>query len=107
MRKKGMPSPPKAFTAFSQRFPKAAAAWNLLSEAGRSGPLDEKTCRLIKLAIAIAARSQGATHSGVRKSIAAGATADEIYQVVALAASTVGLPNAVAAFTWVGEELEG
>ncbi len=105
MSQKDMPSPPNAFTAFSQRFPEAARAWDLLSEGGRSGPLDDKSCRLIKLAIAIGVRSQGATHSGVRKCLAAGASAEEIYQVVALAASTMGLPNAVAAFTWVEDEL--
>jgi len=93
--------PPRAFLDFSVQFPKAAAAWDLLREAGRDGPLDAKTCRLIKLAIAIASHSTGATHSASRKAVAAGVTRDEIYQVVALAASTVGLPAAVAAFTWV------
>ncbi len=95
------PPPPKTFEVFSKRFPKVGEAWNLLGEAGLDGPLDEKTCRLIKLAVSIGVRSEGATHSAVRKAFAAGAQAEEIHQVVALAASTIGLPNAVAAFTWV------
>ena len=99
------PEPPRAFLDFSLQFPKAAAAWDLLREAGREGPLDAKTCRLIKLAIAIASPSVGATHSASRKAAAAGATRDEIFQVIALAASTMGLPAAVAAFTWVEDVL--
>jgi alkylhydroperoxidase/carboxymuconolactone decarboxylase family protein YurZ len=98
--------PPKTFEAFSKRFPKIGEAWDLLGEAGLGGPLDEKTCRLIKLAVSIGARSEGATHSAVRKAVGAGAKPEELYQVVALAASTVGLPNAVAAWTWVEDVLK-
>ena len=96
-----MPGPPKAFEDFSRRFPKINQAWSLLSEASDEGPLDAKTRRLIKLAVSIGGRSEGAAHSAVRKALAAGASPEELYQVVALAASTIGLPNAVAAFTWV------
>jgi alkylhydroperoxidase/carboxymuconolactone decarboxylase family protein YurZ len=101
--KKKLAAPPEPFNAFSERFPKLAEAWGLLGEAGVQGPLDEKTTRLIKLAVSIGVRSEGATHSAARKALAAGASTDEIYQVIALAASTIGLPNAVAAFTWVRE----
>ena len=104
-RKERSPRPPKTFALFSRRFPRIAAAWEMLGEAGLDGPLDLKVSRLVKLAVSIGARSEGATHSAVRKARAAGATPEEIYQVVALAASTVGLPNAVAAFTWVEDEL--
>jgi alkylhydroperoxidase/carboxymuconolactone decarboxylase family protein YurZ len=41
----------------------------------------------------------------VRKASAAGANAAEIEQVVALAASLIGLPASVAVFGWVKEEL--
>ncbi len=100
---RNMPAPPKAFEAFSKRFPKIAQAWSLLREGGADGPLDDKTCHLIKLAVSIGVRSEGATHSGVRKALAVGASPEEIYQVVALAASTAGLPNTVAAFTWADD----
>jgi len=100
------PGPPKAFVDFSKRFPRIAEAWDLLGEGGSAGPLDEKTTRLVKLGISIANRSEGATHSAARKARAAGATPSEIYQVVALAASTIGLPSAVAAYTWIRDELE-
>src|SRR5688572_7764291 len=101
------PEPPKAFLMFSSRFPKIAEAWSLLGEAGSTGPLDEKTQRIVKLAVAIGARSEGATHSAVRKALAAGVPPDALRQVIALAASTLGLPQAVAAFTWIEEVFRG
>ena len=101
-KKKGAP---RTFTEFSRQFPKLSAAWELLGEAGVTGPLDEKTARLIKLGISIGTRAEGATHSSVRKALAAGATREELFQVIALAASTIGLPSTVAAFTWVKDEL--
>ena len=99
-------SPPRTFFAFTRRYPKIGAAWELLGEAGNAGPLDPKTTRLVKLGIHIATRSEGGTHAAVRKALMAGARAEEIYQVVALAAGALGLPSAVAAFTWVEEELK-
>ena len=73
--------------------------------AEKTGPLDEKACRLVKLAVAIGGRSEGAVHSAARKALAAGVTAAEIEQVIALAASTIGFPRAVAAYTWVRDLL--
>jgi len=96
---------PKTFEEFVGAFPAAGRAWEELGQAGRdAGPLDVKTCQLLKLAIAIGSRSEGAAHSATRKSLEAGASADELYQVVILATSTIGLPNAVAAYTWVRDE---
>lgn len=54
-----------------------------------------------KLAVAVGAMRQGAVHSSVRKALDAGAKEDEILQVVALAATTLGFPSTVAVFTWV------
>ena len=100
------PKPPKAYETFVRRYPKLAEAWEKIAEAGREGPLDAKTARLIKLAIAIGAMREGAVHSGVRKALASGISADEIEQVVVLAASTLGMPSTVAAFTWVHDETD-
>ncbi len=98
--------PPAAHQAFVRRFPRVGRAWDLANEEGASGPLDAKAQRLLKLAIAIGARREGAVHSGVRKARDAGATAGEIEQVVALAASTIGFPSAVAAWSWVRHVLD-
>jgi alkylhydroperoxidase/carboxymuconolactone decarboxylase family protein YurZ len=60
----------------------------------------------VKLGIAIGGMKEGAVHSAVRKALAAGISVDEIGQVVALAASTLGFPSTVAVYSWVREQLE-
>ncbi len=95
--------PPRTFDEFSTTFPKLREAWDLLGEAAGEGPLDEKTQRLVKLAIAIGAMREGAVHSSVRKGRAKGVTDAEMNQVVALAASVIGMPSAVAVWTWIRE----
>ncbi|MBI3131788.1 MAG: carboxymuconolactone decarboxylase family protein [Acidobacteria bacterium] len=99
-----LPPPPGAYTDFIARFPKLGEAWEVIHEAGATGPLDERTQRLIKLAIAIGAMKQGAIHAGVRKGLAQGITLEEIEQVVALAAGTLGMPSTVAVHTWIHDK---
>jgi alkylhydroperoxidase/carboxymuconolactone decarboxylase family protein YurZ len=94
------------YEQFRQRYPKLGEAWEKMGEAGREGPLDGKTVRLIKLAIAIGAMREGAVHSGVRKALAGGISVDEIEQVVALAASTLGMPSTVAVFSWTHDVID-
>jgi len=100
------PKPPKMYGKFSDRFPKLRQAWDTIGEAGNEGPLDAKTIRLVKIGIAIGAMREGSVHSGVRKAKAAGITREEIEQVVALAAGTIGMPSTVAAYSWVLDEME-
>jgi 4-carboxymuconolactone decarboxylase len=100
------PKPPKTYEVFVRRYPKLAEAWEKISEAGREGPIDGKSARLVKLAIAIGAMREGAVHSSVRKALADGISVEEIEQVVALAASTLGMPATVAVFTWVHDEID-
>ena len=98
--------PPRNYEQFIRRYPALAAAWDAIAEAGRHGPLDDKTRRLVKLAIAIGSFREGIVHSSVRKSLAAGISTEEIEQVVALAASTLGMPSTVAVFSWVHDEID-
>lgn len=97
------PKPPKAYTEFSDAFPLLREAWDLLGEAARQGPLDEKTARLVKLGVAIGAMREGAVHSSVRKAKAMGVSPEELNQVIAIAASLIGMPSAVAAWTWISD----
>jgi alkylhydroperoxidase/carboxymuconolactone decarboxylase family protein YurZ len=101
-----LPKPPDEYRRFVERYPKLDKAWDLIAEAGKEGPLDEKTARLVKLAIAIGAGREGAVHSGVRKALALGVNRAALEQVVALAAGTLGMPSCVAVHCWVLEELE-
>ncbi len=94
-------APPKKYSQFIQRYPKLAEAWDAIHAAEQDGPLDERTQRLVKLAIAIGAFKEGAVHASARKAKDAGVTTEEMEQVVALAAATLGMPSTVAAHVWV------
>ncbi len=101
------PKLPRTYKAFMQRFPKLGQAWDLMREAESEGPFDEKTMRLVKLAIAIGGMKEGAVHSSVRKARSAGVTDEEIEHVLVTAASTLGMPPTVTVYSWVLDELEG
>lgn len=95
------PLPPRRYQDFIRRYPKIEKAWEMLNEAGQDGPLDERTRRLVKLAVAIGALREGAVRSSVRKAVALGIPRAEIEQVIALASGTLGLPSTVAIFSWI------
>jgi 4-carboxymuconolactone decarboxylase len=95
---------PKTVNQFSKQYPKVWEAFNELGErCHQAGPLDEKTRRLIKLALSIGAGLEGATHSAVRGARKAGITADEINHVALLAITTLGFPAAARAMTWIAD----
>ncbi|MFH1762645.1 MAG: carboxymuconolactone decarboxylase family protein [Gemmatimonadota bacterium] len=100
-----LPKPPKTHHEFAAAFPEVAKAWEAIGAAGKAGPLDEKTCRLIKLALAMGAQQEGSVHASVRKGLAMGISREEMEQVVALAAGTLGFPQTVAAYTWIRDLL--
>ena len=80
-------------------------AYNRLGEAlGKAGPLDAKTERLVKLAIAVGAGLQGAVGAHTRRSLADGLTREELEHVALLGVTTVGWPSAVAAYSWIEDE---
>lgn len=97
----------------SEALPRAAAnvienysdiweAYSSLGEAcAKAGPLDAQTIRLVKLALAIGAASEGATHSHVRRAVDEGHSKEAIKQVAMLAIPTLGFPRASAALTWI------
>ena len=102
-----MPNKPQAHNQFMAEFPAIAEAYEQLGGAAhKAGPLDDKTRQLVKLALAIGARHEGAVHAHTRLALEAGVSDEAIKQVVALAATTLGMPNAVAAYTWVRDVLE-
>jgi alkylhydroperoxidase/carboxymuconolactone decarboxylase family protein YurZ len=81
--------------------------WKAFEQLGQqchqAGPLDEKSRRLVKLALSIGAGLEGGTHSAVRNALNTGVTRDELNQVAILAVTTLGLPAAVRAFTWIAD----
>ncbi|MBI4564712.1 MAG: hemerythrin domain-containing protein [Planctomycetes bacterium] len=92
---------PEAYRNFVARHPLLEKSWDLLREAESTGPLDERAVRLVKLGIALGAYREGAVRSAARKARAAGVMEDELHQVVALAASTIGFPSVVAGESWI------
>jgi len=97
---------PKAVNQFRKRHPEVWKAFNDLGErCHEAGPLDEKSRRLVKLALSIGAGLEGATHSAVRNARKAGITPEEIDHVALLAITTLGLPAATRGMTWVTDNL--
>lgn len=101
-----LPKPPKIYEEFIARYPKLKDAWELVALAGQEGTLDHRTIRLIKLAVAIGAQKEGAVHSNVRKALSLGVSKEEIEQIIAIVAGTIGLPSTVAVYSWVQDDLK-
>lgn len=102
-----MSDKPKAHNQFLTEFPAIAAAYEQLAAASHdNGPLDNKTRQLVKLALAIGLGHEGAVHAHTRRAVGSGISRAEIKHVVTLAVTTLGMPNAVAAYTWVNDILE-
>lgn len=82
--------------------------WRAFAQLGdrchNAGPLDERTRRLVKLALAVGAGLEGATHSAVRNALAAGLTREELEHVALLGVTTLGLPASMRALTWIGDD---
>jgi 4-carboxymuconolactone decarboxylase len=97
---------PKGYLAFRDAFPEVTRA---LDELGRSteqaGPLDDRTQRLVKVALAVGSLAEGAVRSNARKALAAGDSAAEIRHVALLAITTCGFPTAIAGLGWIDEVL--
>lgn len=79
--------------------------WNayvaLGQAASEAGPLDAHTRRLVHLALALGADSEGATHSHTRRALAEGVQPAELEHVALLAATTMGWPRAMRALSWI------
>lgn len=102
-----MPKIPKRFMKFKEDYPAIAEAYEKMGDAVHTaGPLDDKTRALIKLAISTGAGLEGAVHSHTRKALEKGLSKEEIRQTVLLALPTIGLPQMMAAFSWVEDILE-
>ncbi len=101
-----MPDLPEPYSHFLEEFPAVGEAYHRLgSAAHESGPLDQKTRQLVKLALAVGAGHEGAVHAHTHRALEMGITPAEIKHVVTLAVTTLGFPNAVAAYTWVNDVL--
>lgn len=98
---------PFPYERFKKEFPEIEKAFEKLANlCHASGPLDERTRRLIKLAIAIGSGSQGAIKSHTRRAITMGVSPEEIQHVVLLSLTTIGFPKMIASLNWINEAFE-
>lgn len=98
---------PGIYQQFLTDYPDVAEAQGELARTIRErNPFDDKTDRLMKLAMAIGAQAEGAVRSNVRKALQHGATADEVHAVALAAVTTCGFPATIAALNWIREVTE-
>lgn len=94
---------PAAAQKTADRFPDVWQAYQALGAATeKAGPLDGKSRRLVKLAIAIGAGFDSAARSHMRRALKEdGATVEELRHVALLAITTTGWSRGVAALDWI------
>jgi alkylhydroperoxidase/carboxymuconolactone decarboxylase family protein YurZ len=92
---------PGTFKQFVARFPELAECHQRVGETvEKLGPLDRKTCELIKIGICLGAQLESAMRSHVRRATEAGATETEIEQALMLGMNTIGFPQTIAGWSW-------
>jgi alkylhydroperoxidase/carboxymuconolactone decarboxylase family protein YurZ len=97
---------PESVLEFKDAYPEVWQAFKQLGDScHEAGPLDDRTRRLVKVALAVAAGLEGATHSAVRNAVDAGVSGEEIEHVVVLSVTTIGWPATVRGWTWVQDVL--
>lgn len=81
--------------------------WDSYADLGAAcsaaGPIDGETKRLVKLALAVGAQSEGAVHSHVRRGLEEGIDPETLQHVAVLGIPTLGFPQAVAARSWISD----
>ncbi|MCB1347828.1 MAG: carboxymuconolactone decarboxylase family protein [Maritimibacter sp.] len=93
---------PGAAGDLAEKHPDIWASYAALGKAtANSGPLTDRERRLVKLALAVGAGSEGAVHSHTRRARSEGIEDAALAQVALLAIGPLGLPRAVAAKTWI------
>lgn len=102
-----MPEPelPPVVQKIARDYPEVWAAYNELGRAAAAvDPLEARQERLLKLALTVGARLEGAVRAHTRRSRAAGIDVRALKQVALLAIPTIGWPSAVAAMSWIEDE---
>jgi 4-carboxymuconolactone decarboxylase len=97
---------PSRFQEFVKAYPECAKAYEALSVTTRmAAPFDEREAELLKLALSLGARLEGAAHSHARRAVESGATPEEVRAVALLAVTTCGFPQAMMGLSWVEDVL--
>lgn len=95
-------SMPGAAGELAEEFPDVWKAYAAVGNAtAECGPLTPRERRLVKLALAIGAGSEGAVHSHTRRAQTEGIQVEALTHVALLSIGPLGFPRAVAAKTWI------
>jgi alkylhydroperoxidase/carboxymuconolactone decarboxylase family protein YurZ len=85
--------------------------WDSYADLGEAcsdaGPIDGDTKRLVKLALAVGAQSEGAVHSHVRRGLDEDIDPETLRHVGVLAIPTLGFPKSMAALSWIEDLADG
>jgi alkylhydroperoxidase/carboxymuconolactone decarboxylase family protein YurZ len=94
---------PRSIKSFKTFSPKAWEAYDMLEDACYDGPLGEKTCRLIKMAVTASALMERSTKVHVQLALEAGASEEEIRQAMLMILTSRGFPGTVIGLQWADE----
>lgn len=96
-----MAKPSEHNEQFRESYPEIWKSFSKLAEQCHEGPLDERSRRLVKVALCIGAGLEGGTHSAVRHAREAGISEQELEHVALLSITSVGFPAAMRALMWI------
>ncbi|WP_074920822.1 carboxymuconolactone decarboxylase family protein [Sedimentitalea nanhaiensis] len=98
---------PGAAGDLARQHPDIWSAYSALgAAAAESGGLSDREKRLVKLALAIGAGSEGAVHSHARRALDENIPTADLNQTAFLAIGSLGFPRAVASWTWITDVTE-
>lgn len=98
---------PPIVESIAREHPEVWDAYSRLGEATeKAGPLDARTIRLVKPALAVGAGRQGQAHSHARRGLKLGITPAELRHVALLAVPSLGWSAGVAAVSWINDVIE-
>ena len=101
-----MKKAPGPFRKFVEAYPECGMTYEALAAASREAAgFAEKDAELVKLALAVGSRLEGAVHSHARRALEAGATAAEVRGVALLGLTTLGFPHTMMGTSWIEDVL--
>ena len=101
-----MKKAPGPFRKFVEAYPECGMTYEALALASREAAgFAEKDAELVKLALAIGSRLEGAVHSHTRRALEAGATAAQVRGIALLGLTTLGFPQTMMGTSWIEDVL--
>lgn len=101
-----MKKAPGPFRRFVEAYPECGMTYEALAAASREAAgFPEKEAELLKLALAMGSRLEGAVHSHARRALEAGATPAQVRGVALLGLTTLGLPHSMMGTSWIEDVL--